>query len=138
MRGIPFASSAQVPLAFSNLLFRPLSRTQFADSTCPFVWGCSTDANTCFIPSSVHNLPNYWLANWVPLSDTKRFGTLKRHTIFFHTKCWTLWVVIYTTGSASIHFVKYSMATTRYFIYRTTRANGPRMSIPQVCNGHEL
>ena len=44
-----------------------------ADSNCQFVGGCSTDANTCFIPTSVQNLPNCWLANWVPLSDTNRF-----------------------------------------------------------------
>ena len=52
----------------------------------------------------------------MPLSDTKRFRTPKRHTIFFHTKCVILWVVIYAIGSALIHFVKYSMATMRYFI----------------------
>jgi len=94
--------------------------------------GCSTDANTCFIPSYVHNLPNFWVANWVPLSDTNRFGTSKRHTMFLHTKCWTLWAVICTTGSASIHFVKYSMTTIRYFICRTVRGNDPKMSIPQA------
>jgi len=58
--------------------------------------------------------------------------------MFFHTKYWILWPVICATGSASIHFVKYSMATTRYFIYRTARGNGPRMSIPQVWNDHGL
>jgi len=62
----------------------------------------------------------------------------KRHTMFVHTKCWILWAVICATGSTSIHFVKYSMAITRYFIYRTARGNEPRMSIPQVWNDHGL
>ena len=68
----------------------------------------------------------------MPLLDTKRFGTPKRHTMFFHTKCWILRVVIYATGSASIHFVKYFMAITRYFICLITKGKGPRISIPQV------
>ena len=131
-------SSAQVPLAFSSLIFRPLSRTRLANSTCPFVWGCSTHANTCIIPSSVHSFPSCWLANWMPLSYTNCFGTPKRHNIFFHTKCWILRAVIYATGPASIHFMKYSMATTRYFICRTAKGNGPRISIPQVWNGQGL
>jgi len=40
--------------------------------------------------------------------------------------------MICATGSALIHFVKYSMATTRYFIYRIAKGKGPKMSIPQV------
>jgi len=34
------------------------------NSTCLFVWGCSTEANTCLMMSFVHNLHNCWLANW--------------------------------------------------------------------------
>jgi len=74
----------------------------------------------------------------VPLSDTKRFGTPKWYTIFFHTKCVILWIVICATSSASIHFVKYSIATTRYFICLIAKGKGPRMSIPHVWNGQVL
>ena len=73
--------------------------------------------------------------SWVPLSDTKRLGIPKRHTRFFHTKCWTLWAVICATGSASNHLVKYSMATTRHFIYRIASGKGPKMFIPHVWKG---
>ena len=46
----------------------------------------------------------------------RRLGTPKRHTMFFQTKCCTLCAVICATGSASIHFVKYSIATIKYFL----------------------
>ena len=84
------------------------------------------------MPTSAHRFLSCWLANWVPLSDTSRLGTPKRHTMFFQTKCCTLCAVIWATGSASIHLVKYSMATIRYFIFLIVRGNGPRMSIPHV------
>ena len=61
----------------------------------------------------------------------------KRQTMFFHTKCWILWAMICATGSTSIHFVKYSMATTRYFSCRIAKEKGPRISIPQVWNDQE-
>ena len=103
-----------------------------------FVWGCSTDVNTCLIPTSVHSFPNCWLANWVPLSEIRRLGTPKRHTMFFQTKCCTLCAVICATGSASIHLVKYSMATIKYFICLIANGNRPKISIPQVWKGHAL
>ena len=131
-------SSAHAPLVFSNLRFKPLNKTLFADSTYPFVRGCSTDANTCLIPTFVHSFPNCWLANWVPLSEMRHLGTPKRHTMFFQTKCCTLCAVICATGSASIHLVKYSMATIKYFIYLIASGNEPRISIPQVWKGHGL
>jgi len=83
-RGGPSSSPSQ----------QPLSRTLLADLSCPFVCGCSTEANICFIPSSMHSFPNCWLANWVPWLDTKCLGIPKWHTIFFHMKSWTLWAVI--------------------------------------------
>ena len=49
-----------------------------------------------------------------------------------HTKLSILCAVIWATGSASIHLVKYSIATTKYFICLTANGKGPRMSIPQV------
>jgi len=120
------------PLGFLQPSLQTFEQNSVGRLDLPVCLGCSTDVNSCFIPSSVHILPNVWLANWVPLSDTKHFGTPKRHTMFFHTKCWTLWGVICATGLVSIHFVKYSMATTRYFICRTAKGNGPIMLIPQV------
>jgi len=35
------------------------------------------------------------------------------------------------SGSTSIHFVKYSMATMRYFIWRIAKRKRPKMSIPK-------
>ena len=87
---------------------------------------------------SSHNFFNMWLANWVALSDTRRLGMPKRHTKFFHTKLWILCAVIWAIGSTSIHFVKYSIATTKYFICLIAKGKGPKMSIPHVWNGQGL
>jgi len=72
-------SYEQVPFFFSSLIFNLLNMTLLAYSTWPFVWGCSTEANICFIPSSKHSLPNCWLANWVPLSNIRCLKIPKRH-----------------------------------------------------------
>ena len=126
------------PFGFIQSSFQASEQNSVGRFDLSVVWGCSTNANTCFIPNSVHNLPSCWPTNWVPLSDTNLFGIPKRHTMFLHTKCWTLWVVICATGSASIHFVKYSVANTRYFICLISKRKGPRISIPHVRNGHGL
>ena len=123
---------------FKSPFFRPLNTTLLANSACPFVCACSTEVKTCYITSSVHNFPNCRLAIWVPLSDTRCLEISKWHTMFFHTKCWTLWAIICATGSASIHLVKYLMATMMYFIWRRAKEKGPKMSIPQVLKGHGL
>ena len=128
----------QPPFAFSSLLFRPLNRILLGNSSWPLVWGCSMEAKICLIPNSVHRFSSCRLANLVPLSDTKCLGTPNRHTTFFHTKCWILWVVIWAIGSASIHLVKWSMVTMRYFIQRKAKGNGPKIIIPQVWKVHGL
>jgi len=59
------------------------------------------------------------------------------HNVLPH-KVLYLWAVICTTGSASIHFVKYSIATIKYFICLIVNGKGPIMSIPHVWKGHGL
>jgi len=90
------------------------------------------------MPRSLQVSPNCWLANYFSLYEISFLGILKRHTTFFQRKVCTLWTVITATGSTSIHFVKYSIATIRYFNCRIAWGKGPRMSIPQVWNEQRL
>ena len=135
IRGI---SSGHLPLAFSNLLFNPHSNTLLVDSTYLLVCGCSTNVKICLIPNSTYNSFSCLLANCVPLFEIICLGTSKRHTTLFQTKLRTFWVVITATGSVSIHLVKYSIATIRYFTCPAAKGNRPRMSIPYVWKGHRL
>jgi hypothetical protein len=49
-----------------------------APSTCPFVWGCATTAQSTLIWLSSQNLRNFFPVNCVSLSVIMEFGTLKR------------------------------------------------------------
>jgi hypothetical protein len=44
---------------------------------------------------------------------------------------------ILTRGFASIHFVKYSTATTTNLYLPCAIVRGPTMSMPHLCNGHD-
>lgn len=63
------------------------------------------------------------------------FGTPNRHMMFFQMNFWTAATVIVPSGSASIQWEKYSMATTaNLYPFRAT-GNGPRVSNPHLANG---
>ena len=55
--------------------------------------------------------PCWAWASWAWASSTwfPSPGIPKQHTMFFRTKCCTLWAVICATSSTSTHLVKYSM-----------------------------
>lgn len=58
--------------------------------------------------------------------------------MFFHTKFWPFEVEMTTIVSASIHSMKYSIATIRNFNCLVTKGNRPRIYIPHVWKGHGL
>ena len=53
----------------------------FARSTCPFVRGCTTMAQSIRMWYSSQNQRNFFLVNYVSLSVIMEFGTLKRWTM---------------------------------------------------------
>jgi len=67
-------------------------------------------------------------------TDRFKVRTPNRQTIFYQRNILTLLAVIVATGSASIHFVKYSIATIKNFRYRdakgkrTQNVNSPGMN----------
>ena len=101
-----------------------------------FVWGCLTEANFCLMWRSSHNLLKLLTKNWVSLFETNTMGILNQHTMFLQTNFFTFWVVMVTNSSASIHFVKCSMATTKYFSCLRAVRKGPRRSTPHWLDGH--
>ena len=125
-------SSTKVPLAFSNLLFKPMSRTGLADSTCLFVWGVLLMQILALSPTLYTTCPIAGLRTGYHYQILTSSG-FRNGTLCFSTRS-----AGPSTGLASIHFVKYSMETTRYFICRTVKGKGPRISIPHVWNNHGL
>jgi hypothetical protein len=63
------------------------------------------------------------------------FGTPNRQTIFYQKNFWTVAEVIVARDLASIHFEKYSTATTTYFKFLCASGSGPNKPRPHLCNG---
>lgn len=82
-------SSRHVPFVSPHLFRSSFNIILFADSTWPFVCGCPTDENFCWMPKSLQNCWTTWLANCVPLSEIITTGTPNLHTCFFQWKPFT-------------------------------------------------
>ena len=82
-------------------------------STCLFIQGCATAAQSTRMCCSSQNRMNFLPVNCVPLSVMMEFGTPKRWTMSRKnsTTCSDLIVDI---GRASIHFVNLSIVTSRW------------------------
>ena len=91
---------------------RPCRTMPLARSTCPFMWGCATAAQSTWLWYWLQNQRNFVLVNYVPLSMMMEFGTPKRWTMSRknNTACSDLIIEI---GRASIHFVNLSTATSK-------------------------
>jgi hypothetical protein len=63
------------------------------------------------------------------------FGIPNRQTIFYQKNFWTMAEVMVARGLASIHFEKYSTATTTYFKFPCAGGSGPNKSRPHLCIG---
>jgi hypothetical protein len=72
-----------------------------------------------------------WLSNFLPLSTVSSDGTPNRQTMFCQKNLWTVFYVIVDTALASIHLVKYSMATKVNLRFPWAVGNDPTMYRPQ-------
>ena len=71
-----------------------------------------------------------------PLLTVKVLGTPNLQIIFYKKKIFTVSEVIVASGLASIHLVKYSIATTmNLFPPPCEGGSGPMRSMPHLCNG---
>jgi hypothetical protein len=82
-----------------------------ARSTTPLDCGWYTEAKTGLVPMELQNSLKSWLSKCLSLSTVSSDGTPKRQTMFCQNIFWAVFDVIMETALASIHFVKYSMAT---------------------------
>jgi hypothetical protein len=74
-------------------------------------------------------------SNCAPLSTVIAFGIPNRQMIFCQKKnFWTVAEVIIASGLPSIHFEKYSTATTTYLIFPWAGDSGPSKYSPHLCN----
>jgi hypothetical protein len=55
----------------------PYRTMPLAHSTCPFIWGCATAAQSTLMWLSSQNLRNFFPMNYVPLSVIMEFETPK-------------------------------------------------------------
>ena len=88
-----------------------------------------------FIPNSLQNSLDLWLLNYRPLSKMITLGIPNLQTMFLQKKCCILASIITAKGSASTHFVKYSISTSKNIICFLLSGNGPTISILHVQNG---
>jgi hypothetical protein len=64
-----------------------------------------------FVPMLLQNSLNLSKSNYFPLSTVKVLGTLNLQIMFCQTNFFTVFKVIVASGLASIHFLKYLIAT---------------------------
>ena len=74
-------------------------------------------------------------SNYLPLSTVRVLGTSNLQTMFCQKNFFTHSEVMVTRGFASIHLVKYSIATTANLFPPYEGGKGPIRSIPHLCNG---
>ena len=88
-----------------------------------------------FVPIELQNSQKSWWSIYFPLSTVSSDGTPNRHTMFCEKNFCIVLEDIIDTVLASIHLVKYSMATKVNFRLPCAMGSGPRMSSPQCCSG---
>ena len=106
VQSIWWSSSAQDPLALSNLIFRPCRIVRFVISTSPLAWGWVIEVRWCEILCSLQNFSNLAPMNWRSLLVISARDRLNRHMIDFQIKSIILASVMQTSDSTSIYLVK--------------------------------
>lgn len=109
------SSSGHAPFAPSSQTLMAFSKVRLVTSVCPLAYGCPGDEKWFLISSLVQKYLNAWLSNFLPLSDMIILGMPNLQTMFFHIKLCTFASVIVARASASTHFVKQSIATSKNF-----------------------
>ena len=99
-------SSAQLPLAPSNLLFNLFKIALLTASAYPLLWGYAEVEYLFMMPRSRQKSRKALLSNCNPLLEMRVFGTPNLVTIFFHTNFLTSTSWILAKASASAHLVK--------------------------------
>lgn len=130
------SSLVQFPLAFITCFFNSLSMTLLDFSIYPLLYRCPSEVDLCLIPELSSNFSTPLSMNCVPFSNIKMLGMPNRHTILFQMNFRTLAAKIVVMGLTSIHFVKWSMPTRRYFTCPFDSGKGPSMSTPQMAKCH--
>ena len=74
-------------------------------------------------------------SNYFPLSTVKVLGTPNLQIMFCQKNFFTVSEVIVASGLASIHLVKYSIATTMNLFPPCEGGSGLTRSMPHLCNG---
>jgi hypothetical protein len=77
----------------------------------PLDCGWYTEAMTGLVPMEKQKSLKSWLSHCLLLSNVSSDGTPKRQTMFCQKNFCAVFDVMVDTVLASIHFVKYSMAT---------------------------
>jgi hypothetical protein len=101
---LPFLSSRSIFLTVVKIL-------PFARSTTPLDCGWYTEVKASLVPMEKQKSLKSWLSNCLPLSTVSSDRTPKRQTIFCQKNFCAVFDVIVDTALASIHLVKYSIAT---------------------------
>jgi hypothetical protein len=104
----------------------------FALPTSPLDSRCLTEIKCMLVPTWLRNAMNASESNWVSLSIVIDFGTPKRQMMFCQKNFWMVVKVIIVKAFASIHFEKYSTATTTYFKFPCAASIGPIRPTPVV------
>ena len=128
-------SSGHMPFAPSSRVLMILSRDRFVTSTCLLACGWAGEEQWFLILNCEQKSQNELLSNYFPLSETKTLGMPNLHMMHLQTKLCMFFFVIVARASASTHFVKQSMPTTRNFSYQIVVGNVPIMSSPHWANG---
>jgi hypothetical protein len=103
----------------------PIRIIPFALYTNPLDSRCLTEAKCMFVPTWLQNALNASESNRVPLSTIMDFSTPERQIMFCQKNFWMLVEVMVAKDFASIHFEKYSTATTMWFrLLRAPRGGG--------------
>ena len=75
-------------------------------------------------------------SNGLPLYNVRVLGTSNLYTMFCQKNFFTIFDVILASGFASIHLVKYLIATMANLLPPSEDVHGPTRSMPHLFNGH--
>ena len=128
------SSSTHLPLRRLNRVFAIAENiTLLALSTVPFDSGWWTKVKATLVPVLLQNSLKLSKSNCFLLSTVRVLGTPNLQIMFYQKNFFTISDVIFASGLASIHLMKYSMATTTNLFPPCDGGSGPTRSMPHLC-----